>query len=79
MNYNDRIEFATALTTRECDKQCLEDELKADIAAFLARGGTVEQVPYDPVEEICARVGHWEPLGQVDDELAVVDFEDPYN
>lgn len=79
MKFTDRIEFATALTTRQCDKECLEAELKADIEAFLAKGGEIETVPYDPVEEICARVGRWEPLGQVDDELAVIDFEDPYS
>ena len=78
MKFTDRIEFATALTTRECDKECLEAELKADIEAFLARGGTVEHVPYDPVEEICARIGRWEPLGQTDDDVTVVDFDEPY-
>jgi hypothetical protein len=77
MKFTDRIEFASALMTRQCDKACLEEELKADIEAFLAKGGTIEQVPYDPVEEICARVGHWEPLGSIDDELSF-DFEEPY-
>ena len=78
MKYNERLEFATALTTRQCDKECLEEELKADIEAFLKRGGAIEQVPYDPVEEICARVGHWEPLGSVDDDVTVIDFDEPY-
>lgn len=80
MKFTDRIEFATALMTRECDRECLEAELKADIAAFLAKGGTIEQVPYDPVEEICARVGRWEPLGQIDDELSLgYEFDEPYS
>jgi hypothetical protein len=43
------------------------EKLAADTETFLANGGEVEYLPYDPLPEIMARVGRWEPMGR--DEL----------
>jgi len=66
-------------TYTDWDKAYLEDDvcgmskaewrekLAADTETFLANGGEIEYLPYDPLPEIMARVGRWEPMGR--DEL----------
>ena len=66
-------------TYTDWDKAYLEDDvlgltkaqwrekLAKDTEQFLAEGGEIEYLPYDPLPEIMARVGRWEPMGR--DEL----------
>ena len=66
-------------TYTDWDKAYLEDDvcgmskaewrakLAADTETFIANGGEIEYLPYDPLPEIMARVGRWEPMGR--DEL----------
>lgn len=49
------------------------EKLAADTEEFLANGGEIEYVPYNPIPEMAARVGYWAPMGQdeLDDMLDV--------
>lgn len=40
-----------------------QSKIAADSMVFLANGGTIEQLPYDPSAENAAMVGHWEYMG----------------
>ena len=56
------------------------EKLKADTATFLANGGEIEYLPYDPMPEIMARVGRWQSMGQatLDEMLDAVDDDDAH-
>ena len=45
------------------DKAQWREKLKADTDAFLAGGGEIEYLPYNPIPEMAARVGYWRPMG----------------
>lgn len=53
------------------------EKLAADTEQFLADGGEIEVLPYDPTQEIMARVGQWQSMGQqeLDDMLEATDEE----
>ena len=56
------------------------EKLKADTDTFVANGGEIEVLPYDPMPEIMARVGRWQAMGhaELDGMLDAVDDEDVY-
>ena len=53
------------------------EKIATDTATFLADGGEIEYLPYDPMPEIMARVGRWQAMGQteMDEMLDVTDDE----
>jgi len=53
------------------------EKLATDTEKFLADGGEIEVLPYDPTQEIMARVGQWQSMGQqeLDDMLEATDEE----
>jgi len=40
------------------------EKLAADTEVFLANGGEIDVIPYNPIPELAARVGYWQPMGQ---------------
>jgi len=40
------------------------EKLAADTEAFLEAGNEIEVIPYNPIAEMAARVGYWQPMGQ---------------
>ena len=60
----DRLEFTAGLEETPVDKARQQADIDRDVAEFLAKGGVVEKIDYNPVEEICARVGRWNQLGE---------------
>ena len=61
----DRIEFSSYEfdDVLGMSKPEWREKLAADTEAFLQAGGVIEQIPYNPVAEIAARVGRWSALG----------------
>lgn len=59
----ERLEFTAGLEDTPVDKVRQQAEIDRDVAEFLAKGGVVKKIDYNPIEEICARVGRWEQLG----------------
>lgn len=51
------------MTMNNLTKQQVSDKLAADTAEFLANGGTIQQIPYDPSKEMAARIGRWQMMG----------------
>jgi hypothetical protein len=53
------------------------EKIAKDTEQFLADGGEIEYLPYDPMPEIMARVGRWQAMGQteMDEMLDVTDDE----
>ena len=57
------------------NKSQWRQKLAADTKVFLADGGEIDLIPYNPIPELAARVGYWAPMGQeeLDDMLDVED------
>ena len=80
---NDFIDWDRALIDYTDDvcglsKAQWREKLAADTETFLADGGEIEYLPYDPIPEITARVGRWQAMGQteLDEMLDAVDDDD---
>lgn len=65
---DERIEFSNYLDddVLGMTKAQWRAKLAEDTAKFLADGGEIEYVPYDPIPEMTARVGFWNPMGQTE-------------
>lgn len=65
---DERIEFSNYLDddVLGMTKSQWREKLAADTAEFLANGGEIEVIPYDPIPEMTARVGYWYPMGQTE-------------
>lgn len=61
----DRIEFSSYEfdDVLGMSKAEWREKIAADTEAFLQAGGVIEELPYNPLAEIAARVGRWSPLG----------------
>lgn len=46
-------------------KEQMRRRIAADTDTFVADGGTIEYVAYDPRAERASRVGYWQPLGAI--------------
>ena len=68
---NDFIDWDRALIDYTDDvcglsKAQWREKLAADTEKFLADGGEIEVLPYDPKPEIMARVGRWQSMGHAE-------------
>ena len=66
--FTDRIEFSSTmdeLSTWRKEKQ--RAELQEQVDAYIRDGGTIQVMPYSPIQEILARVGRWVPMGDDDE------------
>jgi len=59
----DRLEFSKSSINLQ-DKQQQREEIARLTEEYLARGGEITYLPYDPTAEIMARVGQWQSLGE---------------
>jgi hypothetical protein len=59
----DRLEFSKSSINLQ-DKQQQREEIARLTEEYLARGGEITYLPYDPTAEIMARVGQWQALGE---------------
>lgn len=71
--FTDRLEFSSGFEADDVVKQRVRETLTYDIDAYLQSGLEIEQVPYNPVPEIIARIGEWSAMG---DELGIGDVEE---
>ena len=63
--FTDRLEFSSGLEPASEVKQKISTQLAKQVEAFLLDGGEIDRVQYNPVPEIIARVGEWQPMGDV--------------
>jgi len=78
LDFNEFI-FGDSFAQQQKDKQ--RELIAQHTAEFLARGGVIEQLPYDPTAEREARVGYWNQLGSESfsqEDSDEEDFFDPY-
>jgi hypothetical protein len=61
--FTDRLEFSSGLETNSEQKQKISATLAKEVEAFLLEGGSIDEVEYNPIPEIIARVGEWTPMG----------------
>jgi hypothetical protein len=59
----DRLEFSKSGVNLD-NKQQQREEIARHTEEYLARGGEITYLPYDPTAEIMARVGQWQALGE---------------
>lgn len=72
MRIPDYTAYAQLASFAKASKTEQRKQIAEDTERFLANGGTITEIPYDPTHEIMARVGQWNAMG----EMTFVDVDD---